>query len=99
MLDPQQLVTGPMWTCLQVRCRQEKGNSYSTEFMGLSNESTKQLKKLERMEQQKKKDVEDELLARPCTVYEWQLVQPMQQPLNHLLYGFFSDTSSSHVEC
>ena len=82
MLDPQQLVTEPMWTCLQVRCRQEKGNSYSTEFLGLSNESTKHLEKLERMEQQKKKNLEDELLARPCPVYEWQLVQPMQQPLH-----------------
>ena len=41
------------------------------------------MKKLERMEQQKKKDVEDdELLARPCPVYEWQLVQPMQRPLH-----------------
>ena len=35
------------------------------------------------MEQKKKKkDVEDELLARPFPVYEWQLVQPMQQPLH-----------------
>ena len=62
MLDPQQLLTEPMWMCLPVRCIKQKETPYLDEFVGLLNESKNSSEKLEKLEQQKQENFASELI-------------------------------------